>query len=590
MFDSSFLCLDIGNSGVRGIAHRVRNAELAKSAYYSIDSFDTVYALKSVIDELDRQIGTHFDTAYITGDFGIACFKMAAKSTIWQTEHKISPLDIQNQLSQIEIPDGFYPMHIIPLRYDTPKLRNMLSPIGHSDTQLISAFSEILFDRESMENMMSNLRRAHIQSHGFYAPHFLQSKTFRQKKQTAMFIDFGAETTTVSIWTDRGPVWYNGFAIAGNDLSQEISDKFEISFSEAERIKKNVANMTPKDTERFLPADLNYAFSRAEVNDLVFSFFHNLIQDIKTNGDEYITKYKPSQIIISGGGSKIEGLDTIINELFEIPVINKGVDANVRALSDFIWTGQEAHRRAFHAYAQSLHRKADKILRIFKIFKPKKKNVVRFIPIMPSTLCFNMALPETYSLFKSGGISAIHVDIMDGLYVDKIAGGIDELRAIRAAWNGHLHVHLMTEAPSAWAASAITAGADTIILSTNTSGLRMAIQNVKQAGKRVGIALNPESSISLLKTVLRDLDEVMIMAVTPGAAGQQFDKNILQKISALVATRKKYGLKYKISVDGGITPETAKLCWDAGADLLVSGSYLGTAPDFPLAVQSLLNH
>ena len=77
--DSSFLCLDIGTSGVRGIAHRVRGAHLAKSAMYSVDSFDTVFALKSVIDELEQQIGSHFDSAYITGDFGQSEFEMVAR-------------------------------------------------------------------------------------------------------------------------------------------------------------------------------------------------------------------------------------------------------------------------------------------------------------------------------------------------------------------------------------------------------------------------------------------------------------------------------------------------------------------------------
>ena len=590
MFDSSFLCLDIGNSGVRGIAHRVRSAELVKSAYYSMDCFDTVFALKSVIDELERQLGTHFDTAYITGNFGISCFKMTAKSTIWSNEHKITPFDIQNQISQIDIPENFYPMHIIPLRYDTPKIRNMLSPIGHTDKQLISAFSEILFDKESMEKILTNLRYAHIQSHGFYTPHFLQNRVFRQKKQTTLFIDFGAETTTVSIWTDRGPVWYNGIAIAGNDLSQEIADKTNISFDEAERIKRNVANMEPADTERFLPADVAYAFSQADINDIVIPFFHNLIEHIQTSGAEYIEKYKPTQIIISGGGTKTNGLDTFVSSEFNIPVINKGVDANVRALSDFIWATQEPHRRAYMARAQSLKKKTDKIIGLFRIFKRKKTQQPKFIPIMPSSLCFDMTRPETYSMFKSGGISAIHVDIMDGLYVDRIAGGIDELRTIRAFWPGHLHVHLMTEAPSAWASGAISAGADTVILSTNTSGLRVAIQNVKQSGKRVGVALNPDSPVSLLKSILRDLDEVMVMAVTPGAAGQEFNTNVLTKITALAMARKKYGLKYTISVDGGINDNTAKMCWDAGADYLVSGSYLAHSADFPIAVQSLIKH
>ena len=78
------------------------------------------------------------------------------------------------------------------------------------------------------------------------------------------------------------------------------------------------------------------------------------------------------------------------------------------------------------------------------------------------------------------------------------------------------------------------------------------------------------------------------MAVAPGAAGQEFDERALHKISVLAATRKKYGLKFNISVDGGINADTAQKCWAAGADYLVSGSYLARASDFPLAVQSLL--
>ncbi|MFQ6704324.1 MAG: ribulose-phosphate 3-epimerase, partial [Alphaproteobacteria bacterium] len=96
--------------------------------------------------------------------------------------------------------------------------------------------------------------------------------------------------------------------------------------------------------------------------------------------------------------------------------------------------------------------------------------------------------------------------------------------------------------------------------------------------------------IEILKPILTQIDEIMVMGVQPGAAGQTFDERAIQNIKMLNYTRKKHGLKYLISVDGGINPDTAKLCWDAGADLLVSGSYLAKSPDFPLAVQSLLNH
>lgn len=587
MMDSSFLCLDIGTCGVRGIATRIRNAQIYKTAYYSVDDFDTVFALKSVIDELENKIGTRFDTAYITGNFGKSYFEMAAKNTVWANDHKITASDIKSQISEINAPDGFYPMHIIPLRYDTPKIRNMLSPIGHSDRQLVSAYSALFFDGEHMQKLLEILRHAHIQANAFYTPHFLANAVLRTKKTTVMFIDFGAEYTTVSIWTDRGPVWYNAYAVGGNDLTSEISTELDIGFTDAERIKKTVADLQPNEMSRFSPADPAYAFSCADVNDIVTKFYSDLLDKIKTDSASHIEKYNPNEIIIGGGGSRINGIVDELNTLFNIPITKTDSDTTVRTLAKYIWMGEESHRNAFIARSEKIQNRIDKILKIFKI-RRKRKQQKKQIPILPSTLCFDMENPITYTMFESAGISAIHVDIMDGLYVDKIAGGLDELRKIRASWPGHLHVHLMTEAPSEWATGAIESGADTVILSTNTSGLRNAIKLVRESNHRVGIALNPDSPVSLLKSVLRDLDEVMIMAVKPGAAGQKFDKNVLQKISTLVAARKKYGLKFIISVDGGINSETSKLCWDAGADALVSGSYLANAPDFPIAVMSLL--
>ncbi len=587
MIDSCFLCLDIGTCGVRGVAHRVRNAMIDKSAYYAVDDFDTVFALKSVADELERQMGTHFDTAYITGNFGNSFFNISTKETVWNGEHKITPSDVKSQISQIDRPDGFYPMHIIPLRYDTGNTHNLLTPIGQSDTKLISKISALFFENERMQKILSLLRQSHIQPSAFYAPQFLASNVLRQKKKNVMFIDFGAEHTTASIWTDRGPVWYDGHFIGGNDLTNEISTKLDIPFAEAERIKRNVANLYSNEMARFSPADTAYAFSCADVNEIVVPFFYNIVEQIRNDSARYIERYNPTEIIITGGGARLNGIVELLSQTFDIEITQTGPDTNVRALAKYIWESARPYRRAYIARLKKWQRTTDKIFGIFHRKKPKKKHQTA-VPIMPSTLCFDMSHPETYTMFRAGGISAIHVDIMDGLYVDKITGGIEELRKIRAAWPGHLHVHLMTDAPSSWATDAINAGADTVILSTNTVGLRRAVQIVRAAGKRVGIALNPESSVSLLKTILRDIDEIMIMGVAPGAAGQKFNMNVLNKISVLAGTRKKYGLRFTISVDGGINPETARLCWGAGADLLVSGSYLARAADFPLAVMSLL--
>lgn len=583
--DSAFLCLDIGSSAVHGVAHRVRNARISKSAMFVAESFDTVSAIKTVVDELESQIGRHFDDAYITGNFGQSYYELAVKNQVWSGERKISNADVKNQISQISAPDGYMPLHIIPLRYDTPTVHNMLTPVGHVDTQLVSAFGAIFYPVENITEINTFMRRAHMQTNGFYDPHFLQNAVFRKPHDVTLFIDFGAEYTSASIWTDRGPVWHYKLQMGGTNITQTIAGNNDITFNEAERIKRAVFSMLPGATDRFTPADVAYDFSRADVNDVVVQYMTDIINDIISNASESVEKYKPRNIIISGGAADANNVVDFVSNAFGLPCESMHVDASVRALGEFIWNQSADARAKIIAQQDKWASRTERILKIFHR-KPKKRRV--FVPIMPSTMCFNMNNPATYTTFDAAGISMIHVDIMDGLYVNKIAGGIDQLRAIREKTHAHLHVHLMTESPSVWAADAIAAGADTVIVSTNTSGVRAAIRTIKASGRRAGIALNPDASPEILKPVLRDLDEVMVMAVVPGASGQEFLPACLHKISLLAATRKKYGLKFKISVDGGINDKTAKLCWDAGADYLVSGAYLARSSDFPIAVQSLL--
>ena len=585
LLDSAFLCLDIGTHGVRGMAHRVRNANIDKSAFFTVENSDTSAAIKSVVDELEKQIGRHFDSAYITGNFGESDFSVKTQNNAWANEHKITISDVRSQISTIPVPDGYFPMHIVPLQYSTQMARNILSPVGYIDRQLVSLYASIFYSFEGVNKVYNLLRMAHIQPLAVYDLHFVQNATYRTNKQTTMFIDFGNQFTSASIWTNRGPIWHKKIKLGGQDITNAISEKFGLSIYDADRIKSAVASMVPTQMDRFTPADTAYDFSRSDVNEIVLPILAKIIEQIKDSCLPHFTKYKPAKIVLTGGGSEIEGLRDFIENAFAVTTETIPIDASVRALSEFVWASEQQHRNQYIARQEKWKRRINKLR---KIFHKKTKKQPQFIPVLPSTLCFDMSQPETYTMFKSGGISMIHVDIMDGFYVDKVSGSIDELRKIRERTNAHLHVHLMTESPNVWAADAIAAGADTIILSTNTSGLRTAIRTIRAAGKRVGIALNPESSVTLLKSVLRDIDEVMIMSVQPGAAGQSFEPSCLHKISVLAGTRKKYGLKFLISVDGGINDKNAQLCWDAGANLLVSGSYLANAPDFPLAVQSLL--
>ena len=195
-------------------------------------------------------------------------------------------------------------------------------------------------------------------------------------------------------------------------------------------------------------------------------------------------------------------------------------------MSDYIWAAEKPARDAYIARSERHTKYINKVKKL--ITKKQKKQKPKFIPIAPSTLCFNMLSPLTYKLFESGGISTIHVDIMDGFYVDKVAGGIPELKTIRANTNAHLHVHLMTENPSIWAANTIKAGADTIILSCNTNGIIAALRGIRSTGRRAGIAINPDTPMSTMVKYLKEVDEFLIMGVKPGAAGQTFDPSVLQ--------------------------------------------------------------
>lgn len=590
--NSSFLCLDIGTYGVRGLAHCVRDARIVQSAMHFVKNPNTIFALRSVVDELSQQLNTHFDSAFVTGNFGIADFKTVTDIISWNDEHKINELDLKHQIAKISVPDDFYAMHIVPVFYGTPNIKNINnSPIGHIDTQLKSIFSVISYEIERTGYMSNILRRSYIQSSGFLDPTFLQNSIYRKPNEKVMFVDLGNEFTTVSIWTMRGPLYFNKIKFGGRDITNAIASGLKISPTDADTLKISVAGAIPNEMDRFTPADVSEkfaSFSRADINDIFIPTLKDLITKIYEQSIKYINQYNPEKIILTGGGATIKNIDTVFEHVFKMPVDNMNDTASINALSEYIWNTYLPERNAYIQKQEKIQNTINKITNIFKPTKKQKKQ--KFIPILPSTLCFNMNDMTTYSMFASAGISMIHVDIMDGFYVDKVAGGISELASIREKTKAHLHVHLMTESPSVWARDAIKAGADTVIISTNTSGVKNAIQIVKDAGKRAGIALNPESNIEILVPILKQIDEVMLMAVKPGAAGQEFDEEVLKKIKILDYTRKKHGLKYLISVDGGINKDTAKLCWDAGADLLISGSYLAHATDFPLAVQSLLKH
>jgi ribulose-phosphate 3-epimerase len=590
LLDSSFLCLDLGASGVRALGVRVRAGRVSQSVLKACESPDTAWALKNAVDELEREIGRRFDSAFVTGDFGFVESRIISRTTDWGREHKVAPSDIQKQisdaLSQLRDSDSI-PLHIIPLRYDLAGFRNIATPIGQIDRALSSAYHVISYSREDLKAAQGALRSAHIESSGMLDPMFLVSQTAGKRGGSSIFIDFGAAWTGVAVRTPRGPAFVSKIPMGQKRLTEALAEKFGITFDDAERIKKESLSAVQSEMDRFAVADAKCELSRADVSEVCLPVLHEITAAAADALRRHADACDPSELCIFGGGANIPGMEPFCQEAFSLPVRNLTADAAVWACARHVWCGESANVEKYAARSGAWRGVAGGLAKAFA--RRPRREKPRFIPIMPSTLSFNMRSPQTYRLFQSAGISMIHCDIMDGFYVDRITGSMEELRHIREhAGKAHLHVHLMTENPAVWVPQAADAGADTIIISTGTNGVRAALKRIRELGRRAGIALHPDAPLEVLKPVLKDIDEVLVMSVRPGGGGQKFMNDAQYRISTLANTRKKYGLCFKISVDGGINADTAKMCWDAGADFLVSGSYLANAADFPLAVLSLM--
>ena len=177
---------------------------------------------------------------------------------------------------------------------------------------------------------------------------------------------------------------------------------------------------------------------------------------------------------------------------------------------------------------------------------------------------------------------------MDGTFVPNITMGACVVESLRKVSKAIFDVHLMVEHPETHIESFARAGADIITFHVEaTRHAHRVIQQIKAAGCRAGIALNPGTSIYTLEELIDDVDMVLLMTVNPGFGGQKFIENTLGKIHALYHTIEGNELDVDIEVDGGINAETAESVRSAGANVLVAGSYIYGAADVSAAIASL---
>jgi ribulose-phosphate 3-epimerase len=196
------------------------------------------------------------------------------------------------------------------------------------------------------------------------------------------------------------------------------------------------------------------------------------------------------------------------------------------------------------------------------------------IQISPSILSADFSqLGNEIKRLEEGGADLIHVDVMDGHFVPNLTIGPPVIKALKKNCSIKFDVHLMISPVHKYIDAYADAGADIITIHPEaTDDLSSSIKKIKDLGKKVGVSLNPETKVSIIKDHLDQIDLVLIMSVNPGFGGQKFMPEVLDKIKELKNIQKEKNLDFDIEIDGGINFENSKIAIEAGANILVSGT------------------